>query len=40
MEISYEMYKYEKIDEDYEYPGGPLWDGEKLIIDKPIIATA
>lgn len=37
MQVSPEMYYYEKIDKDYEYPGGPLWDGEKLVKDAPSI---
>lgn len=35
MNISYEMFIGERLDEDYEYPGGLLWDGEKSIVDKP-----
>lgn len=30
------MFNRETLDEGYTYPGGPLWDGEKLIEDKPI----
>jgi hypothetical protein len=36
METSVEMSQFEKIDEGYEYPGGPLWDGEKMVVDKPV----
>lgn len=36
METSSEMAAFERIDEGYEYPGGPLWDGEKMIVDKPV----
>ena len=25
----------QSIDEGYVYPGGPLWDGENLVQDKP-----
>jgi hypothetical protein len=25
------------VDEDYVYPGGPLWDGENLVQDKPLL---
>jgi hypothetical protein len=24
------------VDDNYTYPGGPLWDGEKYIVDKPV----
>jgi len=37
MTTSLEMYRLQKIDESFTYPGGPLWDGVKLIDDKPII---
>lgn len=37
MQVSPEMYDYKKIDNDYEYPGGPLWDGEKLVKDVPLV---
>ncbi|KAF2004387.1 hypothetical protein P154DRAFT_572046 [Amniculicola lignicola CBS 123094] len=33
MQTSLEMYNNQKVDEGYVYPGGPLWDGEKLIED-------
>ena len=26
---------FERVDADYVYPGGPLWDGEKLAQDRP-----
>lgn len=35
MNISYETFIGERLDEDYEYSGGLLWDGEKSIVDKP-----
>lgn len=28
-----------KLDDNYTYPGGQLWDGEKLIDDKPIYVS-
>jgi hypothetical protein len=30
------MAEKRSIDANYTYPGGPLWDGEKLVEDKPI----
>ncbi|CAI6340687.1 unnamed protein product [Periconia digitata] len=33
--MSRDMQNFQKVDEDYEYPGGPLWDGEKLVQDRP-----
>ncbi|KAF2205228.1 hypothetical protein GQ43DRAFT_437244 [Delitschia confertaspora ATCC 74209] len=35
MTTSWSMYKLESIDANFTYPGGPLWNGEKLIVDKP-----
>lgn len=35
MLTSLEMYRMQSIDEGYVYPGGPLWDGENLVQDKP-----
>ena len=29
------MYREQKIDKDYVYPGGPLWDGVNLAQDRP-----
>lgn len=29
------MYREQSLDEGYVYPGGPLWNGEELIQDKP-----
>jgi len=37
MVISGEMAGYLKIDEDYVYPGGPLWNGKELVEDKPLL---
>ena len=37
MTTSLEMYRLQKIDENFTYPGGPLWDGVKLVVDKPSI---
>jgi hypothetical protein len=34
IQTSIEQYRRQKVDEGYIYPGGPLWDGEKLIEDK------
>jgi hypothetical protein len=33
--MSEAMQNFQKVDEDYEYPGGPLWDGKKLVQDRP-----
>ncbi|KAF1973817.1 hypothetical protein BU23DRAFT_567922 [Bimuria novae-zelandiae CBS 107.79] len=33
--MSEAMQSFQKVDVDYVYPGGPLWDGEKLIQDRP-----
>lgn len=35
METTLAMYRQEQLDENYVYPGGLLWDGEKLMEDKP-----
>jgi hypothetical protein len=35
MQMSIEMYRSQKVDAGYVYPGGPLWDGEQLVEDKP-----
>jgi hypothetical protein len=35
MAVSLEMYRRQKLDEEYVYPGGPLWDGTSLVQDKP-----
>jgi hypothetical protein len=35
MTTTWEMGNGYKLDEGYVYPGGPLWDGENLIDDKP-----
>ncbi|KAI9159064.1 putative endo-beta-1,4-glucanase D [Paramyrothecium foliicola] len=34
MQVSLEQYNGKKVDEDYVYPGGPLWDGETLVEDR------
>ncbi|KAF2791623.1 lytic polysaccharide monooxygenase [Melanomma pulvis-pyrius CBS 109.77] len=36
MTTSQQMYNLKKLDSNFTYPGGPLWDGQKLIEDKPI----
>ncbi|KAH8593305.1 glycosyl hydrolase family 61-domain-containing protein [Bisporella sp. PMI_857] len=35
METSRDMYYGNLVDEGFQYPGGPIWDGEKLVVDKP-----
>ena len=35
MRTSLSMYRFEKVDEDYVYPGGKLWTGTEMIVDKP-----
>ncbi|KAI0805727.1 glycosyl hydrolase family 61-domain-containing protein [Xylaria sp. FL0064] len=35
MATSLSMYNSEKVDEDYVYPGGMLWTGTDMIVDKP-----
>lgn len=30
------MHANRKLDANYSYPGGPLWDGEKLIEEKMV----
>lgn len=35
MTTSLDMYNNKKIDDNYTYPGGPLWNGETLVVDKP-----
>lgn len=37
MAITASMYGDKTIDESYVYPGGPLWDGESLVQDKPTV---
>jgi hypothetical protein len=34
---SYEMDEKQVLYEGWVYPAGPLWDGEKLVDDKPIL---
>ncbi|KAF2121249.1 glycosyl hydrolase family 61-domain-containing protein [Lophiotrema nucula] len=36
MTTNYSMYELKKLEDGYEYPGGLLWDGEKLIVDKAV----
>ncbi|KAK9771610.1 putative Glycoside hydrolase [Seiridium cardinale] len=36
MAVTLSMYSDESIDDDYSYPGGPLWDGIELVQDKPV----
>ncbi|GAW19297.1 hypothetical protein ANO14919_087830 [Xylariales sp. No.14919] len=35
MVTSLGMYREEKVDEDYVYPGGRLWTGTDMVVDKP-----
>ena len=35
MSTSLAMYRQEVIDEGYVYPGGKLWDGERVVQDGP-----
>ena len=35
MVTSLAMYREQKLDANYEYPGGLRWDGKKLNVDKP-----
>ncbi|CAJ2509423.1 Uu.00g144490.m01.CDS01 [Anthostomella pinea] len=35
MTTSTDMYQLLTVDEDYVYPGGLLWDGENMVVDKP-----
>ena len=37
MTTSMDMNRLQKIDENFTYPGGPLWNGVKLVEDKPVI---
>jgi hypothetical protein len=37
MTTSWEMLNQEKLDENYTYPGGLLWTGEELVLDKPVV---
>jgi hypothetical protein len=37
MTTSWEMMNQQKLDENYTYPGGPLWTGEELVLDKPVV---
>ena len=37
MTTSLEMYQMKKLDADYEYPGGGIWDGEAVVPDKPVV---
>ncbi|KAF2691079.1 lytic polysaccharide monooxygenase [Lentithecium fluviatile CBS 122367] len=37
MTLSWEMGNQYSVDANYSHPGGPLWDGEKLVPDKPVI---
>lgn len=34
---SRDMLNMWSVDANFSYPGGPLWDGEKLVVDKPVI---
>ncbi|KAF2106161.1 glycosyl hydrolase family 61-domain-containing protein [Lophiotrema nucula] len=35
METSPDMRELKVVDEGFVYPGGPLWDGETMVVDKP-----
>jgi hypothetical protein len=37
MTISRDMSNRLSVDADYTHPGGPIWDGEKLVPDAPIL---
>jgi hypothetical protein len=37
MTISREMSNFESVDDNYTHPGGPIWDGEKVVADKPVL---
>ncbi|KAI0166931.1 glycosyl hydrolase family 61-domain-containing protein [Hypoxylon sp. FL1284] len=37
MSTTLDMYRNEVLDEDFVYPGGMIWDGEKLVVDKPTV---
>jgi hypothetical protein len=37
MTISWEMTNHYSVDANYTHPGGPIWDGEKIVIDKPVL---
>ena len=37
MLVSWDMTQGKKLDLDFVYPGGPLWDGETLVQDRPVI---
>lgn len=37
--VSAEMYAGTKVDDAYEYPGGPIWDGEELRADRPDLTS-
>ncbi|KAF1994663.1 hypothetical protein P154DRAFT_613009 [Amniculicola lignicola CBS 123094] len=39
MTTSWEMVNNMQLDDNYTYPGGPLWDGERLIVDEPVILS-
>jgi hypothetical protein len=36
MKESRQILEWKGVDKDYEYPGGPLWNGEELVEDKPL----
>ncbi|KAI0513300.1 glycosyl hydrolase family 61-domain-containing protein [Xylaria bambusicola] len=35
MNTSLSMYRFDKLDDDYVYPGGMLWTGKEMVVDKP-----
>ncbi|KAH8196752.1 hypothetical protein TruAng_009071 [Truncatella angustata] len=40
MAITLAMYRDTDVDAAYVYPGGPLWDGENLVQDRPTVVDA
>jgi hypothetical protein len=37
MRWTWEMNNGLVIDDNWVYPGGPLWNGEELVVDKPVV---
>jgi hypothetical protein len=33
-----DMYNGQSLDPEYTYPGGDLWDGDKFVVDKPVVS--
>ncbi|ETS73783.1 hypothetical protein PFICI_14729 [Pestalotiopsis fici W106-1] len=40
MSSTLSMYRFQSLDADYVYPGGPLWDGVNVVQDKPVALNA